>query len=50
MINDLEVKLHGFMLQIIYSTVLRVKRLSNLTLGVRLFKRLTKKTRGINIT
>ena len=38
---------HGFMLQIIYTTVLRVKRLSNLTLGVRLFYRLTRKTRGL---
>jgi hypothetical protein len=35
------------MLQIIYITVLRVKRLSNLTLGVRLVNRLTKKTRGL---
>ena len=35
------------MLQIIYTTVLRVKRLSNLTLGVRLFYRLTRKTRGL---
>ena len=35
------------MLQIIYTTVLRVKRLSNLTLAVRLFYRLTRKTRGL---
>jgi hypothetical protein len=31
-INYLDVILHGFMLQLIYTTVFRVKRLSNLTL------------------
>jgi hypothetical protein len=36
--------LHGFMLQIIYTTVFRVKRLSKLTLRVQLFNHLTRKT------
>ena len=31
-INDLDVILHGFVLQIIYTTVFRVKRFNNLTL------------------
>jgi hypothetical protein len=35
---------HGFMLQIIYTTVLRVKHLSNITLRVRLFNCLTWRT------
>jgi hypothetical protein len=43
-INDLDDILHGFMLQIIYTTVFRVKRLKNITLGVRLFNRLARKT------
>jgi hypothetical protein len=42
-INDLDVILHGFMSQIIYSTVFRVKRLNNLTIRVRLFNRLARK-------
>ena len=42
--NDLDMILHGFMLQIItYATVFRVKRLSNIMLRVRLFHRLTRK-------
>jgi len=49
-INDLEVKLHGFMLQIIYTTVFRFKRLNNITFRVRLFNRLTRENRGIIIT
>ena len=36
-INDLDVILHGFMLQITYTTLFQVKRLNNLTLRVRLF-------------
>jgi len=40
-INDLDVILHGFMVQIIYTTVFRVKTLNNLTSLVRLFNRLT---------
>jgi hypothetical protein len=43
-INDLHMILHSFMLQIIYTTVFRVKRLSNRTLLVQLFNRLTRKT------
>jgi hypothetical protein len=43
-INDLDVILHGFMLQITYTTLFQVKRLNNLTLRVRLFNRLTPKT------
>ena len=45
-INNLDVILHGFMLQIIYTTVFRVKQLNNRTwtLHVRLFNRLTQKT------
>jgi hypothetical protein len=43
-INDLNVILHGFMLQIIYTMVFRVKRLNNLTLHIRLFNCLTRKT------
>jgi hypothetical protein len=45
-INDLDVILHGFMLQVIYTTVFRVtvKRLSNLRLRVRLSNRLIRKT------
>jgi hypothetical protein len=36
--------LQGFVLQIIYSTVLRVERLNNFMLRGRLFSRLTRKT------
>ena len=43
-INDLDVIVHGFMLQIIYTTVLRVKWIRNLTPRVRLFNHLTGKT------
>jgi len=43
-ISDLDVILHGFILQIIYTTVFRVKRLNNFTLRIRLFNRLTWKT------
>jgi hypothetical protein len=43
-INELDVILHGFMLQIIYTTVFRVKRFNNLTLHIRLLNRLTWKT------
>jgi len=35
-INDLDVTLHGFMLQIIYATVFRVKWLDNLALHAQL--------------
>jgi hypothetical protein len=42
-INDLDVILSGFILQIIYTIVFPVKRLNNLTLHVRLFNRLTRK-------
>ena len=42
-IDDLDVILHGFMLQIIYTTVFRVKWLNNLMLCVRLFNCLTRK-------
>jgi len=42
-INDLDVILHGFMLQIIYTTVFQVIWLNNLTLHDRLFNRLTQK-------
>ena len=42
-INDLDVILHGFMLQIIYTTGFRVKRLSKLTLRDQLFNSLTRK-------
>ena len=40
-INDLDVILHGFMLQVIYSTIFLVKRLNNLIsrFTFRLFKR-----------
>jgi len=34
--DDLDVILHGFMLQIIYIMVFRVKRINNLTFRVRL--------------
>jgi hypothetical protein len=40
----LDVILHGFMVQIIYTTDFRVKRLNILTFRVRLFNRLTRKT------
>ena len=43
-INDLDVILHGFILQIIYTTFFRVKWLNNPTLYVGLFNY------GINIT
>jgi hypothetical protein len=43
-INDLDVIFHDFMIQIIYTTVFRVKRLNNFMLHVRLFNRLTRKT------
>jgi hypothetical protein len=33
-INDLDVILHGFMLQIIYTTVFRVKRLNHVNLKI----------------
>jgi hypothetical protein len=42
-INDLDVILHGFMLQFIHTTVFRVKQLNNLKLRVRLFNRFTYK-------
>jgi hypothetical protein len=43
-INDLDVILHGFMSQITYTTVVRVKLLSKLTFHARLFTCLTRKT------
>jgi hypothetical protein len=43
-ISNLDVILHGFMVQIIYTTDFRVKRLNILTFRVRLFNRLTRKT------
>jgi hypothetical protein len=46
-INDLDVILHGFMLQIISTTVFRVEWLHNLMLHVRSFN---SENRGINIT
>jgi hypothetical protein len=36
-LNDLDMILHGFMLQIIYTTVFRVKQLSDFTFRVQLF-------------
>ena len=42
-INDLDVILHGFILQITYNTVFRANRLNNIMLLVRLFNRLTLK-------
>jgi len=47
--NDLDVILHDFILQIIYTTVFRV-RLNSLMLRVRLFIRLTPDNRGITVT
>jgi hypothetical protein len=43
-INDLDVILHGCMLQNNYTTVFLVKRLSNLKFRVRLLNGLTRKT------
>jgi hypothetical protein len=43
-ITDLDVILHVFMLQIIYTTVLRVNQSSNLSFHVRLFNSLSQKT------
>jgi hypothetical protein len=43
-INKLDVILHGFMSQIIYTIVFRIKWLNNLMFHVRLFNRLTRKT------
>ena len=49
-INDLDVILHGCMLQIIYTMVFHVTRLNNLALHIRLFNPFNSKNRGINIT
>ena len=43
MSRDLDVMLHGFMLQITYTMVFRLEQLKNIMLHVRLFYRLTQK-------
>jgi len=48
-INNLDVILYGFMLQIIYTTVFPVERFNNLKLSVRLFNCFTRKCGIIDI-